>query len=163
MSARSRLLLGSTVLLIMLDTLRRLFAPNSEFLALSIWIAQMIVLVAVIGGVVRGALRRRKLKTRLAKLFSLLARSHNLQQNVPMGNDPSVIDRWSDDVRTWVEETIQYLDGYSHQAALSFQHTQKSSSAQQGVPAVVGERYGNLVQYIENLRGVMEKPEVYYG
>ena len=159
---REPLYLSATVVLIMLDMLRRMFAPNSWFFAISIWVMQFLVLFFVVRDSVVRALRNRKIKARKRELRALLHDGQGLQQNTPNSIVGSEVEGWRTSVGRWIDNTTKELDGFSPQAAVAFKQIQKSPSSQHGVSPAIGELYGNLVQHVDNLRSIMEKPEVYY-
>jgi len=162
MSERRRLLYLSTLVLVMLDTLRHAFSHGSRFLDISMWIMEFLVVILIAYEVGTTVWHKRKMRRRLARLFALLASGQNLQKAAPFRHDDAYTKNWIVDVGKWIREATESLDGYSHQAATAFSQVKKSHPHQPGINSVAGETYGDLLQYLENLRGIMEKPDVYY-
>lgn len=134
----------------MLDTLRRMFAPNSEFLALSVWGMQLFVVAMLVREWVMAARHKRKMKRKIAGLYALMAKGHILQSEAAACCQRDDYETWSPKARAWIAETGVSLGDYSQQAATAFNRIRKSPSSQHGIAAMIGELYGDLTQYLDN-------------
>jgi len=162
---RRALYLSTTVVLIMLDTLRRLFARNSWFFAISIWTMQFLVLVFVVRDSVARALRKRKIRTRSDKLLALMSRGQDLQRAAPSVNkEHERVEGWSASVDAWTKETLSSLGSSCSPKAVAVfaQAATLRRTEYHYVNQSVWGVYDLLVQHIDSLRGIIEKPDVYY-
>lgn len=82
-----------------------------------------------------------------------------MQRSTPGNGDPRV-GEWAQAVSNWGEETRVLLNSFSAQAESAF-------LLQVGTPYVTGSQ-GAVIEYVflisglNNLRGIIEKPDVYF-
>jgi hypothetical protein len=76
-------------------------------------------------------------------------------------NDPAVTE-WKQSVEDWAQETVALLESYSPQAAASFRLGRRMSASYPGIADGAQTSYGWLLFALDNLRAIMEKPDVYY-
>ena len=94
-----------------------------------------------------------------------MSRGQNLQRNAPTVDNPdlAVATAWVESVTAWINETHQFLAHYSSQAASSFLHEGvRASLIYHGISAQARQLYPVLLSRLDNLRGIMEKPDVYF-
>jgi len=90
-----------------------------------------------------------------------LLKGQALQQRAPKG--PGITDAgrdWGKDVDLWEQETSHVLDSYSSQAVASFMYD--SGIVGTVYPWVADSKhYAGLVLHLQNLKSIMEKPDIY--
>lgn len=149
----------------MLNAARALFAPNSQFIAVSLWAMQLLVLIILVRELIAGALRKRKVRVRKAKLLALMSNGQRLQRTAPAVNrEDDRITEWSLSVKAWAEETARSLEVYSPQAAAAFAQAVELRRAEYHfVNRSISGCYDLLVQQLDQLRSIMEQPDTYYA
>jgi hypothetical protein len=70
-------------------------------------------------------------------------------------------DRWYQAAKKWTEKTRGLLKSYSLQAEASFMDVSALSSSRVYGNHAAPQEHGELVVRLANLRGIMEKPDVY--
>lgn len=137
---------------------------NSETRPIDWWLLVIEVLVLAIIAIefFRIVLRERKTHKRLKKLYALMSKGQDLRDAVPSNDQVEMITAWERSVRAWIAETSDALTGYSPQAAAAFDHGSAKSGSFRHVHGALQDTYAILLKHIDNLRNVMEKPEVYY-
>jgi len=144
----------------MLDTMRRLFAGSRpvDILMLVIEFLVLALIAYEVGGAVLG---KRRTRQRLMVIRGLLVKGQALQQRAPKG--PGITDARRDrgkDVDLWERETSHVLDSYSSQAVASFMYD--SGIVGTVYPWVADSKhYAGLVLHLQNLKSIMEKPDIY--
>ena len=113
-----------------------------------------------------GIWRNRKANKRVAAIFARLAKGQVLQTNAPPAGtvDLNISAQWVESVRAWIQQTHEFLGNYSPQAAASFLHDRGGASVNYGgVSGLVQARewYATLVSRLNNLKDIMEKPDIY--
>ena len=151
MQVRRRVLYASVVLLMMLDTLKR-FSDSTAY-AISMWLMELLVLLLIAYEVVAAICRHRVVKRRLNTLFKSMEKGHKLEEDVPHPGWPS------DRISTWIQETQALLKSYSAQAEIAFLHDPHVIPPNYPLPV---REYHLLVTRLNNLRAIMENPEVYF-
>jgi hypothetical protein len=108
-----------------------------------------------------GWLRRRH---RIKAIFQRMNQGQRLQQTAPSGGDDEAkVEDWNKSVDTWNRETFTLLGNYSPQAAASFIHQgYRPTLSYHGVAQQAQNRYHALGDRLDNLRSIMEKPDVYF-
>ena len=105
--------------------------------------------------------RRKKLvEQRIAEMREALSRGAELQHTVPGSGDPRV-GGWAQAADRWGRETGSLLKSYSAQAETAFLHAANLLPIQYGSVGAAAE-YTALLSRLNNLRGIMEKPEIYF-
>jgi hypothetical protein len=161
MSPRRRVLYLSVVLLIMLETLKR-FSDSTAY-SISMWIMEFFVLLLIGYEVGSGILYSRKKRERIAGIFGLMSAGYALQRRSPNRNaDQSTIDEWISSVNDWIKGTSELLHGYSAQAEAAFLLGTRHDASYPGVAFAAEQYFGLLITRLDNLQGIMEKPEVYF-
>ena len=154
------------MLLTMLDTLRRMF---SDARPIDVWmlVIELLVLLLIAGEVGVVLSRWLKRKGKLTQTFNLMSKGQQLENSVPpLGTaDETAIRTWNESVKTWIGETNRFLVGCSQQASATFLHEEGgtlSSMRYHDVAKDAHDWYKTLIARLNNLRSVMEKPDVYF-
>jgi hypothetical protein len=142
-----------------------------EFLVLSL------IAYEVVTNIVRDrriSRRQSAVNERLLALTEFMKKGQELQGSIPMPQkgDLTAILAWTISVQKWSEEVQTYLTQYSARAAAAFALIVSSHEVDsivrdsKGFTFPIGggirEAYQRLVSQLNNLRGIMEKPEVYF-
>jgi hypothetical protein len=129
-------------------------------------IIELLVLLLIAYEVVIGVWSKVRTSRRVTTIFQYMARGQDLQAHAPpAGTDVSIPAAWVASVQEWIQQTHDFLAQYSPQAAASFIHDSGGASVQySGVSSYSQARdwYRTLVSRINNLRRIMEKPDVYF-
>jgi len=158
---RTPLVRAIAVLLIMLDTLRRLFFGGAKPIDRTMLVIEVLVLGVIAYETISAIWRKRTVHKRLNALFALMEKGISLQQ-APPDTDAAAHD-WAQAVDVWITETTQVLSKYSAQAVASFNHQGKPASiSHAGISGIAHGHHAQLLIRLENLRAIMEKPDVYY-
>ena len=160
MTARARLLGLGVVLLIMLDTFRRIFSDSRPVDDVMLVIEFLVlVLIAIEFG--RSFLSARRVKQRLSVLRGVLQDGMKLHDQPPrgVGVNQGVVD-WQASVKEWIEHTHALLKSYSEHAAVAFL---MSDTEQHGIYPNIADyqTYVLLRSRLRNLRDIMANPAVY--
>ena len=103
--------------------------------------------------------RTKVINKRIDAVREIIAKGQGLQNSAPKISDPN-LQNWVTGVTVWSEETAVLLKSYSRQAEVSFQYdSRKPASSYMGGAATY---QALLASRLANLRGIMEKPEVYF-
>jgi HAMP domain-containing protein len=157
-------------IVIMLDAITRLWRvlfDGARPIDRTVLVVDALVLAVIVTEYIHARNRERRMDRReqqkLRRIESLrqaMSQGRNLQHNVPkdISGAAQVILDWRSSVRSWIEETRDLLKSYSAQAETSFLHDPHGIPA--NYPLAVPE-YGQLVRALNNLREIMERPEVY--
>lgn len=105
---------------------------------------------------------RRRIKKRTKVLFGLLNTGQELLNGVPSVNYPENVAGWVEQVLAWTKEARTALEGYTAHALASFNHLNIPTVNYTGVSAGAHAHFKELMARLDNLRNIMEKPEVYY-
>jgi hypothetical protein len=65
-------------------------------------------------------------------------------------------------VSAWIDETSKFLKEYSAQAEAAFSLGVRHDASYPGVAVTAQQVFGLLVARLDNLQGIMEKPDVYF-
>jgi hypothetical protein len=149
------------VLLTMLDTFRRMFADSRpvDFVMLVIEFLVLAIIAIEFGSAFRN---KRRTKRRLEAIRDAMSEGQALQMAAPRGIGATEgSQNWAAAVNAWIAQTHKLLQSYSVQAAASFLHD--AGGVGTTYPSLVDSyNYAVLVARLNNLRGVMEKPDVYF-
>jgi hypothetical protein len=149
------------VLLIMLDTLRRMFhdVRPIDWIMLVVEVLVLLLIAYEIGhGMWRKFILRRRTKLVLKFLWDGLALKHDA---CTVTED--AVGTWKESVEAWTQATITGLQNHSIAAGLSFVHTPtRPAGSYGGVTRGANDTYGVLVARIDTLREIMEKADVYF-
>jgi hypothetical protein len=147
-------------LLIMLQTLKQ-FSESTAY-AISMWIMEFLVLALIAYEIGAAIWRHHVVKIRLNVLFRAMDSGHKLLNSPPpSASTQADTVAWRKSVETWMEQTRAILNGYSSQAEASFLHDEHAipgNAPHTSAPSV----FMLLAQRLNNLRSIMEKPEVYF-
>lgn len=105
-----------------------------------------------------------KIRRRMKRIRGYLSKGHELQSDVPRDDRTQVLP-WTERVNSWITETNQYLGGHSQEASISFMHFGGGMVRHLVYPGVhfdAQECFANLQERLDNLRGIMERPDVYF-
>ncbi len=102
-----------------------------------------------------------KTRGRRLKIINFLERGQLLRASVPRLNSSS-FNQWIEDCKTWEDETLRLLKENSKFAAASFVHENLMPVGEYAVDSRVRNDYVRLLILLENLKGIMERPEVYF-
>jgi hypothetical protein len=161
MSPRRRVLYLSVVLLTMLATLKQ-FSDSTAY-SISMWVMEFLVLALIAYEVGSVIFHRRKVRTQLAGIFNLISKGHTIQRSAlreVAGEER--INEWITSVNEWDEETATFLKRFSSQAVATFQQGVWRDASYAGVAFNAQRSLGLLLLRLDNLQGIMEKPEVYF-
>ena len=153
------------VLLIMLDTLRRLFG-DSRPIDMAMLVIELLVLALIAYEVTDKLVHRWKLERRKKMLLRLLAEAQELQQaafTLPEANDNASVIAWWNRVQPWERRTNEQLSRYSKQAAGAFMYSgSRPDKHYMGVAIGAQVYYGMLMWRMESLRNILEKIGAYF-
>lgn len=171
---RHRLLQMAVVLLVMLDTLRRMFAdsPLINFLML---LTEVLVLGFVAYEVVQAWLHRKGLRRFVKEVTGWIESGERLQENVPVNEsglhlDFEKVTKWEKDTEKWIFDVERFLSRCSTEAMHAFRLTVYSDGERrvlrpdgQFVPVTgeLGNKYQLLGARLENLRRITESADIY--
>lgn len=155
-----RVLYFSMVLLIMLQLLKQ-FSQSTAY-AISMWVMELMVLSLIAYEVIAAIWRHHIVKMRLKVLFRAMERGHKLLNSPPPPNSPQPqTESWHKSVDSWVEQTREVLRSYSSHAEASFMHDERAVTM--GPPHTSAPLvFALLSSRVNNLRSIMEKPDVYF-
>jgi hypothetical protein len=127
-------------------------------------VVEILVLLLIAYEVGTTVLHRLQTKRRLASLFALMHRGQELQTTVPgSGTTDDQAVAWKSSVEAWANDTHKILATYSPQASARFLHNPVvSRGIYRGIAQNAQGYYESLMMRLENLRAIMEKPEVYF-
>jgi len=165
---RSRFFLLRTLVLslIMCDTIRRML-EGTRPIDLLMLIIDALVLLLIAYDVAANICSKRRTSRRIAMIFQHIEEGQKLQAIAPNSGitDPSISAPWVESVKKWVQRTHDVLEKYSSQAAASFALDSVSVPVQYGgissLPDV-RESYRALILKMNNLRSIVEKPDMYF-
>ena len=103
--------------------------------------------------------RKALVDKRVAALRDALSKGQELQLRTPGSGDPYVA-AWRDAVSNWGEETRRLLKSFSEHAETAFSLPMPSLPYITGSVGAVSE-FVSLISHLNNLRGIIEKPDVY--
>jgi len=118
--------------------------------------------------------RQNKLNKILASLGQFMDTGQDLQKSVsdPRYTEFGVLNLWMMSVNAWSLKANEFLSSHSPRAAAAFLLVRDSSSADSVVfldsgrsfhlGGTVREHYQKLLSQLDNLRQIMEKPEIYF-
>jgi hypothetical protein len=173
-------LLAAIVLLITGNTIRHMFSGTKPFDWLML-VVEVLVLLLIAYEVFVGVYRHRRKRERkqhigeiTAALSGFMDKGKALQGSVPCQEIAWELqaDLWMANTDRWATETGAFLDGHSSTASAAFRLTpgtgttalviQNSEGATFTIDGRHRHAYQRLVSRLENLRGIIEKPEVYF-
>ena len=156
-----------TVLLVILDHLRRIHGDSAAY-SISMWLMEFLVLGLIAYEVLMGILerrmshiRKRTIDERVQTVREAISKGQQLERS-HVGFGSARVAAWSRSVTEWKVETQKLMASYSPHTEASFLDVSESSpenvySGFIGAP----QEYSHLLAMLKNLRGIIEKPEVY--
>lgn len=153
------------LLIIMLDTIRRLFVDTRPVDIFMLVVELLVLLIIGIEGGISlvGWCKRRG---KVAKVNEFMIRGQSIQSKAPVGQaSPQILADWTNLADVWEKETNSYLSKHSAQAAATFLQdvsgAMMSFSYNRVTPSIRVE-FERLSTRLINLRSIMEKPAIYF-
>lgn len=141
-----------------IDMLRHLLS-GARPIDITLLAIELLVFAVIAGDAALRTYRHYKVRHRLKRLHKFMFEGHALQDNV---DEVSDVGAWGERVNGWIVDTSKYLEQCSSQALESFLHSDnKPSVSYQGVPYKAHGPYEVLQEHLDNLRAIMERPDVY--
>lgn len=150
----------AVALVMILDSFRRHDA--FEYTMLAVGIA---VLVLTSYQFFAQKLRDRTIRKRKAVLFPVLRQGEELLRQCPLRTASQIeIDTWRKHVADWIAGTASILAQYSTHATASFQHDVVSldPNIRVRIHEFSVETHRELRNRLTSLRGILERPEIYF-
>ena len=124
-----------------------------EFLVLAL------IAYEVMGNIWHG----RRLRLRFASIFRLIHNGQELAHSVPIHPvaDQAGIDAWKKKLDVWMQETHRFLQKCSPQAVTIFLQSGHVVENPHVAPMLRAD-CATLMMRLDNLRAIMEKPDVYF-
>jgi len=173
MTPRKGLLYVAVVLVIMLDTLRRIFV-GSRPIDVVMLVVELLVLLLIAYEVGSGVWHKLKMRHRRSALLPYLEKGQKLLLGIPdQALEPhETVERWMQEVESWTSETRNFLDEHSPNASFAFMSTVRSGTVERAarrsdgttfrVTGSLGDAYQHLQTKLDNLRRIIEEPDVYF-
>jgi hypothetical protein len=160
------------ILLIMLDTLRRSFLHHDAFDRTMLVIELLVLSIIALEGLLHIG-RHFKVRHRSRRLYKCFFEGQTLQNRVPPPSVESLKqaglsvvapDDWLQQVHKWSDSTNRLVRRYSPDASVMFLHSRginfgvvEWDRIHQSAKAA----YSELYQQLNNLRAIIEKPDVF--
>jgi len=145
----------------MLDALRRLFVVGSRPIDIAMLVIEVFVLLLIGGEQLMHGLHNFRIHRRVKVLRMRLAEGQVLRRDVLKHGEQGIGD-WKIVAEKWIKDTTDTLEGYSGAAFASFLHASGNpTAASLLVPRQARDTYQSLQECLNNLLGIIEKPEVY--
>jgi hypothetical protein len=167
-SARRRMgLYSCMIILIICDALRRMFAPNSRFLELSLWWMELAVVLLIAFEITRDVLHKRKMRRCHDALFELVIAGKQLHESTPYPphpkGSPEVL-AWGESVKQWSQEAEHYLERNSAKARKLFSRRGDGPRPTETSDLIFYAGFWDdvLRSHITHLESIMGEVEVYF-
>jgi hypothetical protein len=98
-------------------------------------------------------------------MFTFIIEGQRLEDTAPRRSeqDPTIIAGWKTEVNGWTQSVTAFLrEKCSNQAAASFVHNPVRLPLTLNVASDAKDHYYTLQMRLDNLRQIMEKPDVYF-
>jgi hypothetical protein len=164
MTPRGRMIYLGVVLIAMPDSLRRV-RPESTSYSTSMWIMEFLVLLLIayeVGITIVGQIRSRRREKRKAILVTWIARGQDILDSAPSDHYDPAVHTWIPLVNSWIDSANEQLAHCSANAKVSFNRGSRETRTYNNVASGARAQYANLAIHLENLRRIIEQPEVYY-
>jgi hypothetical protein len=148
------------VLLIMLDTLRRSFLHHDAF-DRAMLVVELLVLFLIGVEIAYHVVRHYVVRHRISVLYRCLSEGELLLIDAPKSGTAEDIKPWCDKAENWEKETANTLGTYSVHAGIAFLHSDGSITPAREIISIARDDCRYLQQCINNLLGIIEKPDVY--
>jgi hypothetical protein len=134
-----------------------------KFYDSSMWVMTFLVLV-ITGCTALASWRHKRERTKRAKkLGELMEKGQSLRSSAPYSEQRDGVPEWEKSVEAWTSETLKTLGTYSRESVAVFNRVSQDPYAQYPfVHPILQQRFDVLLQHLESLKGIMEKPGVYY-
>lgn len=177
MSRGRRAIRLAALLIFMCDAIRHalhILFGTPEPIEVWMLIADVLIVVLIIWLDLPEWFHKRKCHKIVTTIAPYIERGQEIRQNVP---SPEMAEResgvaWMQSVDAWSEETNNFLLTHSRRASLAFQliaganlHggiVYRPNGYSFPVFGQIREHYERLLDLMNNLRGIMEKPDVYF-
>jgi hypothetical protein len=130
--------------------------------SLSLWVMEFMVLALIAYEVCEHVIDRRRVGKRKRTILARMNSGQALLEKVPPAVRPERVDKWAREVDEWIHSTRTILESYSSHAVASFNHVRSIPNNYPDVAAGAQDKLKEIAARLENLRSIMEKPEVYY-
>jgi hypothetical protein len=148
----------------MLDTLRRMFCDVRPFDVLML-VVEVLVLILIAYEVGSGVWQRIRRHRRSKRVLEFFSEGQALQDDAPTTTSPIVeIPEWERRCRDWTDGTNDLLKRYSPQASAAFLLSAGGLLDWDffGIHEGAHDTYQSLQRHLNNLRLIMERPDVYF-
>ena len=125
-------------------------------------VVEALVLVLIAAEIGPSLVQKMRAKKRQKVLFSLLVKGQGILNRAPSPFDANPVHLWGVTVDQWSAEVTAVLAGYSEHAVASFNHQPQVGAPYHHIATGAWSHYGKLTARVENLRNIIEKPEIYY-
>jgi hypothetical protein len=129
-------------------------------------VIELLVFLLIAYEVFGGRLHRWKLNRRTRRARESFVKGRALQRDVPQKDSKREdVSQWRETVQNWITTTDKLLAGYSPQASASFLHDPGHMfrlAITHEIAADAEHRYTRLQDCLNNLREIIENPEVYF-
>jgi hypothetical protein len=168
MSATGRLvvLFGVTAIFLWMTIKRIVFDDFGDvrpfdWLMLAI---EILVLLLIFYEVAVGFRQKRTIKRRFKTLLILISDGQALEDIAPLQQaDVAVVTKWKNDVLEWDNRANKTLASFSKQAVAAYVHDSVDAGVRyRGVAQDAHQVRVGLKSRLDNLKSIMEKPDVYF-
>ncbi len=125
-------------------------------------LVEVLVLVLIAAEIAPTLIHKKIARKRQRVLFSLLVKGQEILNRAPSPFDQAPVDSWGKSADLWSEEVTKVLGGYSKHATAAFSHQPQVGAPYHHIAPGAWPQYGRLTARVENLRNIIEKPEIYY-
>jgi len=125
-------------------------------------VVEVLVLAPIAVEIAPALVHKIKAKKRQKVLFSLLVKGQSILNRAPNAFEQTPVHAWGLSVDQWSKEVTAVLAGYSEHAVALFNHQSQVGMPFHHIATGAWPHYGKLSAQVENLRSIIEKPEIYY-
>lgn len=125
-------------------------------------VVELLVLVLIGADIAPSLWHKWKAKERQKVLFSLLIEGQAILNQAPSPFDQTPVHAWGVSVDAWSAKVAKVLGEYSEHAFASFNHQPQVGTPFHHIATGAWPHYGKLTSRVENLRNIIEKPDIYY-
>ena len=149
------------VALVVCETLRRIMYGIRPFDWVML-IVEVLVLIFIAAEIVPSLRHKARARKRQRVLFSLLTEGQAILNQAPSPFVQDSVHAWGVSVDAWSAKVTKVLADYSQHALASFNHQPQVGMPFHHIATGAWPHYGKLTARVENLRNIIEKPEIYY-
>jgi hypothetical protein len=143
-----------------LDSLERVL--DRDPIVWAMLVIEILVLSIIAYQAVRAATDRFRIGRRKEVLLKLMSQGQAIFQSAPHMSHPEMAEGWNEQVDAWRKEAESVLSGYSPQAVEAFKFTGPEVTNYNHIAPGTRSHYGAMMARLENLRNIMENPDLYY-